>query len=152
MFGIYLKKPLPHVTKVKIVWGVERFAKGANWEQGNNRVALGAIIVLGTKHFPSGVPRFLAPPSPYFIAPFIGEKEKVGKMYIGKLYKKGGRYYCVSNSDGEVVTELDLPKRFLENFDEDLPPVTAFGFQMNTKNTQGGAKAFIKSIAFYSEK
>ena len=152
LFGIVLKKSLANATKVKIVWGVERFPQGANWERGKNRLALGAIIVLGTKEFPSGVPRLFAPPAPYFIAPFIGEKEKVGKKYLGKLYKKGGRYYCVSNEKGLVSTELDLVKTFAENFKEKLPPVTAFGFQMNTKGTSGGAKAFIKSISFYTEK
>lgn len=108
LFGIILKNPLHNVSKVKIVWGVERFTEGANWEKGKNRVALGAIIVLGTKNFPSGLPKFIAPAAPYFIAPFIGKKEIVGKVYLGKLYKQSGRYYCVSNSNGEVVTELDL--------------------------------------------
>lgn len=32
------------------------------------------------------------------------------------------------------------------------PPLTAFGIQMNTKNTTGGAKAFIKKFTFYSAK
>lgn len=152
LFGIYLPHPLHNVTKVKIIWGVEHFPEGANWEKGKNRLALGAIIVLGTKEFPSGAPKFIAPSAPYFIAPFIGEKEKKGKKYLGKLYKKGGRYYCVSNDKGLVTTELDLSKAFAENFDESLPPVTAFGFQMNTKGTKGEAKAFIKSISFYTEK
>lgn len=152
LFGIMLKDPLQNVTKVKIVWGVERFPQKANWEKGNNRLALGAIIVLGTKEFPSGAPRFIAPPSPYFIAPFIGEKEQKGKMYLGKLYKKGGRYYCISNDKGVITTEFDLYKKFRENFNDELPPVTAFAFQMNTKNTHGGAKAFIKSISFYTDK
>ena len=150
LFGIHLKNPIANVTWVSIEWGVERFPKNANWEEGNNRVALGAILVFGEEKFASGLP-IIAPRAPYFFGPFIGEHEKVGKLYLGKLYKKAGRYYCVSNKKGLVHTEFDAEKRFYENFDKPIPPLVAFAFQMNTKNTQGGAKAFIKKIVFYGK-
>jgi len=149
LFGIHFKKPIENVGFVVIEWGVEKFPNGANWEKGNNRLAVGALIALGTEKFSSGVP--FAKKAPYFLGPFIGEKEKVGKRYLGKLYKKSGRYYCVSNKKGLVKTRFDIDGKFRQEFEKQTPPVTAYGFQMNTKNTQGGAKAFVKKITFYSK-
>jgi hypothetical protein len=31
------------------------------------------------------------------------------------------------------------------------PPITSFAFQMNTEDTQGGAKAFLRKIEFLSK-
>jgi hypothetical protein len=149
IFGVHFKKPIDHVGSVVIEWGVEKFPKGADWEKGNNRLALGAFIVLGTEKFSSGVP--FAQKVPYFLGPFIGEKEKVGKRYLGKLYKEAGRYYCVSNQKGLITTRFDIDGTFHKEFCKPTPPLTAFGFQMNTKDTTGGAKAFVKKITFYSK-
>lgn len=148
LFGIRLSKPIQNIDYAVIEWGVEKFPQGANWTKGNNRVAIGAIFVLGTKKFGSGVP--FAKPVPYFLAPFIGQKEQVGKQYLGALYKKGGRYYCVSNKTGLQKTRFNIDQKFKASFGKTTPPLTAFAFQMNTKDTQGGAKAFIKKITFYS--
>ena len=149
LFGIQLKKAIPNVSSVEIVWGVEEFPKGANWAKGNNRLAIGAIFVLGTKKFSSGVPFVKA--APYFLAPFIGEKESLGKTYLGSLYKKGGRYYCVSNKKGLITTHFNIEKKFKAAFSKEIPPLTAIAFQMNAKDTDGKAKAFIKQITFYSK-
>lgn len=132
LFGIHLKKPIKNVASVTIAWGVEKFPQSANWEDGNNRLALGAIIVFGKEKFASGLP-IIAPRAPYFFGPFIGEHEKVGKLYLGKLYKKAGRYYCVANHKGLIVTHFDINKKFHENFKKPLPPLMAIGFQMNTR-------------------
>ena len=148
IFGVRFKKPLENVGSVVIEWGVEKFPQGANWEQGSNRLAVGALIALGTEKFSSGVP--FAQKAPYFFGPFIGEHEKVGKRYLGKLYKKSGRYYCVSNQKGLVTTRFDIDGKFKQEFGKTTPPLVAYGFQMNTKNTTGGAKAFVKKITFYS--
>lgn len=145
-------KYLENIGSVVIEWGVERFPQGAEWEKGNNRLAIGAMFLLGTETFSSGRP-LLAKPVPYFLGPFIGEKEQVGKRYLGMLYKKAGRYYCVSNKRGMTVkTHFNINQIFQQEFKKKTPPLTAFGIQMNTKNTTGGAKAFIKKITFYSEK
>lgn len=145
-------KYLENIGSVVIEWGVDRFPQGADWESNNNRVAIGAIFVLGEKTFSSGRP-LLAQPAPYFLAPFIGEKEEVGKRYLGMLYKDAGRYYCVSNKSGTTInTRLNIDQKFQQEFQGKTPPLTAFGIQMNTKNTTGGAKAFIKKITFYSVK
>jgi hypothetical protein len=149
LFGVRFKKPIPNVGSVDIEWGVDRFPQGADWEKGKNRLAVGALIVLGTKRFSSGVP--FVKKVPYFLGPFIGEKEKVGKVYLGKLYQKSGRYYCVSNRKGLVKTHFPIDQRFRQAFHTQTPPLTAYAFQMNTKNTTAGAKAFIKKITFYSK-
>jgi len=150
VFGVRLKKPLEHIDSVTIEWGVEKFPKGANWEEKNNRLAVGAIFVFGKEKFPSGLP-ILAPAAPYFFGPFIGESELLDKTYLGKLYQEAGRYYCVSNKKGLIHTHFDIAKRFRKEFGKDVPPLSAFAFQMNTKNTKGGAKAFIKKITFYTK-
>ncbi len=154
LFGIQFSKKefLDPVGSVRLEWGVERFPKGADWEGGNNRLAIGALFVLGTKKLGSGLP-FGINAAPYFLGPFIGEKEKVGKRYKGALYRKGGRYYCVSNENHgkTVVTDFDIDRQFRSAFDKKTtPPLTAFGFQMNTKSCSGGAKAFVKSVTFYA--
>jgi hypothetical protein len=154
MIGLELpsSKQLNNIGSVKIVWGVDKFPKGANWAGGNNRLAIGAIIVLGIEKLSSGLPLGINAVPPFF-GPFIGQKERVGGRYLGALYKKGGRYYCVSNKNGgaTVTTHFNIKQKYQQEFKKPTPAVTAFAFQMNTKDTSGGAQAFIKSITFYSK-
>lgn len=145
---------LPEVKHVVVEWGVNRFPTGADWEQGNNRVPIAIMFSFGDKKLSSGLP-FGVNPAPYFLSPFIGEKEQVDKMYVGTLYEEGGRYFCVSNGGppvGETIaTKFEVANRFKETFKQDsTPPVTGFAFQMNTDDTDGGAEAFIRKIVFYS--
>ena len=149
LFGVRFKDGIPNVGSVRIEWGVEKFPQGVNWAKGNNRVAIGAIFVLGTEKFRAGVP--FVKSVPYFLCPFIGEKEKVGQAYKGKLYQKSGRYYCVSSKKGNVITRFNIAQKFTKAFGGTAPALTAFALQMNTKDTEGGAKAFIKKITFYSK-
>jgi hypothetical protein len=45
------------------------------------------------------------------------------------------------------VTEFDLATQFTEQFQPRvLPPVSSVGFQMNTTDTAGGARAFLMYI------
>jgi hypothetical protein len=154
LFGKILhgKKELKNPAYAVIEWGVERFSEGAEWEKGNNRLPIGVILVFGMDKLRSGMP-LLAPRVPTFLCPFIGEKEKLMKVYLGKLYKKGGRYYCVSNEGGGklVKTRFDIAKHYFKEFGKEVPPLTAFAFQVNTNNTQGGAKSFIKSFTLYAK-
>jgi len=154
MIGIKLPagRSLKNIGSVKIVWGVDKFPKGANWAAGNNRLAIGALLTLGTKKLSSGLP-FGINAAPAFLGPFIGQKEHVGKRYLGALYKEGGSYYCVSNKNGgaTVTTNFNIDQKYQQAFKKATPPLTAFAFQMNTKDTSGGAQAFIKSITFYSK-
>ncbi len=77
------------------------------------------------------------------------EIEKAGNAYRGKYYKKGGRYFCTPCGvpTGEtVVLELDLKHVFQREFKNSIPPVTGLGFQINTKDTHGEARAFLSRI------
>ena len=154
MIGLKLpaSRYLNNAGSVKIVWGVDKFPKGANWAGGNNRLAIGALIAMGTEKVSSGLPLGINA-APHFFGPFIGQKERVGGRYLGALYKAGGRYYCVSNKGGgaTVTTHFNLAQKYQQEFKKPSPPVTAFAFQMNTKDTSGGAQAFLKSITFYSK-
>ena len=46
---------------------------------------------------------------------------------------------------------FNIDGKFHQEFGKATPPLTAFGFQMNTKNTTDGAKAFVKKITFYGK-
>lgn len=143
------------VSSIEIEWGVLKHPDGANWEEENNRVALAFMFFFGTEKISSGLP-FQINSAPYFISPFIGFKEQKGKTYIGKLYKKGGRYICVATTDGSeklIKSSLDINPEYMNLFNTDIiPPITGIAFQMNTNDTQGGAHAFIQKLNFYSNK
>jgi hypothetical protein len=156
MFGLKFGKPdyVDEVSHIVVEWGVNRFPIGADWEQGNKRVPIGVIFSFGDKKVSSGLPLGIKA-APYFLSAFIGEKEQVGRMYIGALYREGGRYFCVSNGKPvgkTIVTKFEVDNRFKDVFNQDeTPPITGFAFEMNTDNTEGGADAFIKKIVFYSK-
>jgi len=139
------------VKRVRIEWGVYQYPIGANWENEINRVPIAVVLTFGTKQLKSGIfPGFK--PAPYFLSPFIGYQEQEGKQYLGKYYRKGGRYYCVASGDrtGQtIITDFEVDERFKRAFNEPTtPPITSIGFQMNTEDTQGGAKAFLRKIEF----
>ncbi len=156
MFGLKLSKPdyVHQVGHVVIEWGVNRFPAGADWDRGNKRVPIGVIFSFGDKKLSSGLP-FGIEAAPYFMSAFIGEKEQVGRMYLGALYREGGRYFCVSNGSpiGQtIVTSFEVGSRFKDVFKQDeTPPITGLAFEMNTDHTEGGADAFIRKIVLYSE-
>jgi hypothetical protein len=136
------------VGRVRITWGVSKYPAGVDWERGSNRTPLGVMISFGRERLPSGL-AFNISPAPYFICPFIGFKEPNGKVYTGKFWKAGGRYIAARPpaAGGEFVTDLNVDQLFKSLFDKPAtPPITAIGIQMNTKDTQGEASAFIKKI------
>ena len=143
-----------HVKRVRIEWGVHQYPTGADWANGIKRVPIAIILTFGTKKWPSGIFPGVKP-SPYFLSPFIGLKEQEGKQYVGKYYQKGGRYYCVASGDRSgqtIITDFEVDDRFKRAFNEPItPPITSVAFQMNTKDTQGGAKAFLRKIEFLSK-
>ena len=156
MFGLKFGKPeyVPDVSHIVIEWGVNRFPVGADWAQGNKRVPIGVIFSFGDKKLSSGLP-FGIDATPYFLSAFIGEKEQIGRMYVGALYAEGGRYFCVSNGvpvGQTITTKFEVDNRFRDVFKQDkTPPITGLAFEMNTDDTKGGADAFIKKIVFYSK-
>lgn len=156
MFSLEFDKNdyIDDVKMIRIEWGVSRFPEGADWENEVKRVPIAIMFSFGDKKLSSGLP-FGINPAPYFLSPFIGKSEKIDKVYVGRLYKKGGRYFCVSNGSlplgKTVITEFEVDNRFRELFNQTTtPPITGFAFQMNTQDTKGGADAFIRKIEFYS--
>jgi len=157
IFGLTLKPEnhLADITSIEIEWGVIKQPQGANWDAENNRLAIAFMFFFGTEEIGSGLP-FGINSAPYFLSPFIGQNEKVGKVYMGKLYKEGGRYICVAvtkGSDNLIKSTFKIDPRYLKIFDKDkIPPITGIAFQMNTRDTKGGAHAFIRKLSFYSDK
>jgi hypothetical protein len=138
------------VRHVRLTWGVQKYPEGADWERGNRRTAAGVVITFGYERISSGLP-FGIFAAPYFICPFIGEKEIENKIYLGRFYRKGGRYICVKAPalDEAFVTDLEVDELFRHLFEKTVtPPITAVAIQMNTRDTQGTAAAFIKKIEF----
>jgi hypothetical protein len=143
-------KNISGVERVEIEWGVSKFPEGANWETGNNRVALAVMIFFGTEKLSSGLP-FGINSAPYFFSPFVGKVEPQGKMYLGKLYKEGGRYFSVAapkTGAERFTTDFEVQQRFQTTFKKQkVPIVSGIAFQMNTQDTSGGAVASIRKIS-----
>lgn len=144
---------LKGVERVRVTWGVERYPEGADWEKGNYRVPIAIMISFGDKEIASG--SWFVPDMPYFISVFLSKNAKPGKAYTANYYNKGGRYFCdpCSPPPGETVTSaFELNEAFKQSFDKDeVPPISSFSFQMNTKDTTGGAKAFIRRVEFLGQ-
>jgi len=142
---------LRDVERVRFEWSVSRFPEGANWEADNNRVALAAMVFFGTEKLSSGLP-FGVNAAPYFLSPFIARVEPAGKTYLGTLYQKGGRYISVPAQDtsgGIFSTDFEVRQRFKQVFGKaEVPAISGIAFQMNTKDTSGGAVAAIRRITF----
>ena len=157
IFGLKLKPEnyLADISFIEIEWGVVKQPTGADWEAGNNRVPIAFIFFFGTEEVSSGLP-FGINSAPYFLSPFIGLKEQKDKVYLGKLYQKGGRYICLATTPGSeelIKSTIKTDPLFLKLFKKnEIPPITAIAFQINTKDTQGGAHAFIRKLRFYSDK
>jgi hypothetical protein len=155
LFGLQLQQQnfIHNVKRVEIVWGVNKYPQGANWNEGINSVPIAVMLSFGTEKLSSGLPLGIYA-APYFLSPFIGKAEEMDRMYVGKLWKEGGRYFCVASgeqSGAVITTDFEVDEKFRATFKHDkTPPITGIAFQANTKNTQGGAEAFIKKITFLS--
>ncbi len=47
---------IQNFERVRIIWGVNRYPEGADWENGNNRVPIAVMLSFGTERFSSGLP------------------------------------------------------------------------------------------------
>jgi hypothetical protein len=153
MLGMMLNEAvdLEEFSTLRLEWGVIQYPEGANYEQGVLNEALLVVVFFGYDKISSG--HFLIPNAPYFIGFFLGKEEQVGKGYVGRYFKKGGRYVCLGNpKPGEMVTsEYDLISAFKRKYEKDEAPIIS-GIALaidTTKSGKGGkAGAFIKSIEF----
>lgn len=151
--GLVVKElNLPSTKRIRVHWGVERYPDGADWDNGVYRVPLAIMLSFGEERVNSGA--FFLPDVPHFIGLFLGQKEQQGKPYTAEYYKEAGRYFCTPCGAPEgqtVVTEFDLEQAYTSQFGKNrIPELNSFGFQMNTKGTSGGARAFIKKVEFLS--
>ena len=147
--GLFNKKlNLSGITKIKIRWGVNQFPQGAEWEKGVLREAISVVLSFGTKKIDSG--SFAVPNVPYFISFFLGEKETEGKAYVGNYYKEGGRYFCSpcgAKKGTTVTTEIQIADLFKKEFGKsNVPNITGLALEIDTRDTEGNAEAFIESI------
>lgn len=144
---------IPDVKSVRISWGVNLYPDGADWEKGNFRVPIAVVISFGSKKVESGL--LFLPDAPYFISPFLSRNAVAGRIYTAKYFKKGGRYVCnpcAPDPGTLVTTTINLAAIYNAQFEPGaLPPVTGFSFQMNTKDTRGGASAFLQKVELLSD-
>ncbi len=96
--GVFFKdfrtesKRLSGINRIRINWGVEQYPDGADWsgpveEKRNVRNAIGVMIFFGDENQESG--SVFIPDTPYFLALFLGEKERPGKAYLANYWQKG---------------------------------------------------------------
>ena len=159
--GVFFKdfrtesKRLSGINRIRINWGVEQYPEGADWsgpveEKRNVRNAIGVMVFFGDENQESG--SIFIPDIPYFLALFLGEKERPGKAYRANYWQKGGRYFCIScdGNTGEFITEMDIPNTFKDQFGFDPPPITGIAIDADATNTSSKngrhSKAYIKKI------
>jgi hypothetical protein len=153
MLGIILNEgvDLEEFTSIRLEWGVFDYPEGVSYEERTRNEALMVIVFFGYDKISSG--SFLIPNAPYFIGFFLGREEKIGKGYIGRYFKKSGRYVCLGNpKEGEtVISEYNLIEAFKRKYEKDeVPLISGIAMAIDTTKAknQGKAKAFIKSIEF----
>lgn len=156
-FGIITneKVNVPEFTYVEIDWGINRFPKGASYEQGVRNEAIMLIIFMGDERQSSG--SMFIPDSPYFVGLYLCHgDDRMDYPYVGSYFKKGGRYVCGDRPDlGELVTtRFNLLEAYRSYFDkerDDDPSISGIAMALDTKKAGGGGKssAFIREIRFY---
>ena len=142
-------------TYVEIDWGVNKFPEGASYEKGVRNEALMVIIFMGDERQPSG--SVLIPNSPYFVGLFLCHgDDKIHHPYVGKFFKKGGRYVCGNRpAAGQLATTrfnlLEAYRSYFDKEGDDDPAISGLALSLDTKKADGAGKssAFIREIRFY---
>lgn len=150
IFGLIINPDLhlENAKRIRITWGVNRFPEGASYEKGINNEAVMVYVYYGKTRFDSG--NIFIPSSPYFIGLFLGEYDKANKPYTGAHFMETGKFICLANPElnKTVVSEFDLQAGFKDCFgkDKDVPAISGIALEVETSNSSGTAKAFIKEI------
>jgi len=146
---------LSDFSAIEIDWGVNKHPEGASYEQGVRNEAIMVIVFMGDERLPSG--SLFIPDSPYFIGLFIcSGDDRIGHPYVGKYFKKSGRYVCVDKprSGALATSRFSLISGYREFFDkekDDDPGISGIAVAVDTKKAGdgGAASAFIREIRFY---
>ncbi|MCP4341821.1 MAG: hypothetical protein GY799_23800 [Desulfobulbaceae bacterium] len=156
-FGIMPNESVnvPEFTYVEIDWGIDKFPKGASYEQGVRNESIMLVIFMGDERQSSG--SMFIPDSPYFVGLYLCHgDDRVDFPYVGSYFKKGGRYVCGDRPAlGEMVTtRFNLLEAYRSYFDkerDDDPAISGLAMALDTKKAGGGGKssAFIREIRFY---
>ncbi len=138
-------------SKVRIEWGILKYPRGASYAKKINNEALMIYIFFGSDKVSSG--SYLIPNSPYFIALYLCQDEKVHHPYKGRYFHKSGRFVCLGKPPAKqtVVSEFDLVHAFKTYFSaNDVPVISGISLAVDTTKSgdQGRASAFLKSIEF----
>ena len=143
------------VHRIRIEWGVEQYPEGADWsgsvdQKRNAREPISVMVFFGEEGQDSG--SMFVPDIPYFLAFFLGEKERPGISYRGNYWQKGGRYFCIScdGSIGDFVTESELTSLFKAEFGMEPPPISGIAIEVDVSYTMFSngrhSKAYLKKI------
>ena len=153
MLGIIVKEgvDLEKFASIRLEWGVIDYPEGASYEEGVRNEALMVIVFFGYNKVSSG--HLLIPNAPHFIGFFLGKEEEIGKSYVGRYFRKSGRYVCLGKpKEGEmVISEFNLVEAFKREFKKDeVPLISGLALSIDTTKAKnrGKASAFIKGIDF----
>jgi hypothetical protein len=156
-FGLLLNESVDASVfdTVEIEWGVSAFPPGASYEQGVRNEAIMVYFFMGDERISSG--SLLIPDSPYFIGLFIcHDDDRKNHPYVGKYFKKGGRYVCVDQPKaGELVTtQFNLLAAYRSYFDkegDDDPAISGVAISVDTSKASGNgySSAFVRAIRIY---
>ncbi len=156
-FGIMPNESVnvPEFTRIEIDWGVNKFPKGASYEQGIRNEALIVVVFMGDERQPSG--SMFIPDSPYFVGLFLCHgDDRVNYPYVGAYFKKSGRYLCTDKpAEGKMVTSrfnlLEAYRTYFDKERDDDPAVSGIALALDTKKADDGGRssAFIREIRFF---
>ena len=138
-------------SDIEIDWGVLRYPDGASYENAVNNEAVMIYVFMGDERFSSG--SFLIPDSPYFIGLYLCRDDRVNHPYVGRYFKKGGRYVCVGQPEPgqQITSKFDLLSAYRAYFDkegDDDPAISGIAIAVDTTKSGDGGKslAFIARI------
>jgi hypothetical protein len=156
-FGIMPNEAVnvPEFTYVEVDWGIDKFPKGASYEQGVRNESLMLVIFMGDERQASG--SMFIPDSPYFIGLYLCHgDDRLDYPYVGSYFKKGGRYVCGDRPVvGELVTTrfnlLEAYRSYFDKEGDDDPAISGLAMALDTKKAGDGGKssAFIREVRFY---
>lgn len=140
-------------SEIEIDWGVLRYPDGASYEIAVNNEAVMIYVFMGDERLASG--SFLIPDSPYFIGLYLCKDDRVNHPYVGRYFKKSGRYVCLGRPEPgrQIISKFDLLSAYRAYFDkesDDDPAISGIAIAVDTTKSGDGGKslAFIARIQF----